>query len=171
MPARAAGDEPHMPLERVLLTLCARPYAAVTNVPALLIDPKEIHVLTELVDEFQTRFLARVLRGPQLDFRRGGLQNLFFRQTEFFERGRGFSRSRLRVDPNERMAPLPCLHAIPKHFAIRQPVGLHAVTKDRVLGALREVGDLGHPRGHGEAQRQEEEGWVHVLDERTWNTG
>lgn len=136
--AGAAGDEPHVTFEGVLLALQARPDAAVALVLALLIDPVKLHVLTELVDELQARGLDGASGCAQLDFHRGGLHSLFLRQTECLERRCCFSASTSGVDQNELMRARPCLHSIPERFAIRQPVRLHSVAEDFIFGALRQ---------------------------------
>lgn len=59
------------------------------------------------------------------------------------------------VDQNELCLPRRCLHTIPRRFAIRQPVGLHAVAKHLVLRSLGKA-QRGLKVGGGEAGRDEE---------------
>ena len=52
MLARAASDQPHMTVKGMLLPFRARPHTTIAHMPALLIDPVELHVFGECVDEF-----------------------------------------------------------------------------------------------------------------------
>ena len=139
MLASAAGDKPYVTVKAVLLPFACCFDGTVALVSAILVEPKQIHILTEVVDELQARGLTRAPRASKLDAHPGGLRGFCFRQTEFFERCRRFAVTVGGIDPNELGFSWSGLDAIPKGFGIGQPVCLYAVAENGVLGALWEA--------------------------------
>ena len=74
-----------MAIEGVLLAFGTGANAAIADVLALLIDPEEIDVGIELIDELETGFLAGTGGLAEIDFGGGRFKGFVFGEAERFE--------------------------------------------------------------------------------------